>query len=124
MGKFKGRVITEWLKDTNDDRLMRLEEDFTYLDDKGWRWIAKKGNIVDGASIPRAFWSIMGGPLAGKYRRASVLHDVYCKTQDVPYQAVHKMFYEAMLDDEVGKIKAKTMYWAIKLFGPRWSSIV
>jgi hypothetical protein len=124
MGKFKGRVVTEWLKDTGDDRLMRLEEDFIFDDDNGIRWIATKGNITDGASIPRAFWSLMGGPLAGKYRRAAVIHDVYCKAQDRPHRAVHKMFYEAMLADGVGKIKAKTMYWAVKTFGPKWASIV
>lgn len=124
MGKFKGRVVTHWLKDTNDDRLMRLEEDFTYIDDNDIQWTASKGNITDGASIPRAFWSIMGGPLAGKYRRAAVIHDVYCKNQDRPYQMVHRMFYEAMLADGVGKITAKTMYLAVKTFGPRWSSII
>src|SRR5712692_9140850 len=30
------------------------------------------------ASIPRAFWSVIGGPLEGQYRNASVFHDVAC----------------------------------------------
>lgn len=124
MGKFTNRVVTEWLKDTNDDRLMRLEEDFTYIDANGITWTAIKGSLTDGASIPRAFWSLMGGPLAGKYRRAAVIHDVYCKNQSRPYQAVHKMFHEAMITDGVGKIKAKTMYWAVNVFGPKWVSVI
>ena len=124
MGSFRGRVITEWLKDTKDDRLMRLEEDFTFIDDNRIEWTATKGNITDGASIPHYLWSVMGAPLAGKYRRAAVIHDVFCKNESRPYQAVHKMFYEAMKVDGVGPRKARVMYWAVKTFGPKWVSVV
>lgn len=124
MGTFHGRVLTEWVKDNKDYRLMRLEEDFAYVDDKGLHWIAPKGSITDGASIPRQFWSLMGAPLSGKYRRAAVIHDVYCKNQDRPHEEVHNVFYEAMLADGVAKLKAQAMHLAVKLFGPKWVNIV
>lgn len=123
-GYFKGRVLTEWVKDNKDHRLMRLEEDFVYIDDKGDEWIAPKGSITDGASIPKAFWSILGAPLSGKYRRAAVIHDVYCKNQLVPHEQVHEVFYKAMLTDGVGPRKAKLMYFAVKHFGPKWVCVV
>lgn len=124
MGKFQGRVVTEWLRDTSDDRLMRLEEDFIFIDDNDIQWVAPKGSITDGASIPRYLWSIMGPPLSGRYRRAAVIHDVYCKNQDRPYPMVHKMFHEAMLVDRVGPIKAQLMYTGVKIGGPKWPSII
>ena len=124
MGHFKGRVLTEWVKDNKDHRLMRLEEDFIYIDNTGNEWIAPVKEITDGASIPRQFWSIMGAPLAGKYRRAAVIHDIYCKNQTKPHEEVHKIFHEAMLTDGVPKLKADIMYWAVKTFGPKWVNVI
>mgnify|MGYP001792979849 CR=1 FL=1 len=47
-----------------------------YVDPKGHVWVAPASSVVDGASIPRSLWTFMGGPFEGKYRNASVLHDV------------------------------------------------
>ena len=55
---------------------MTLLNELRYTDPKGVVWIAPAGSVIDGASIPRALWSFMGGPFEGKYRNASVLHDV------------------------------------------------
>lgn len=116
-GRFVGRIVAEWL---DDGRKMRLLEPFSYVDSRGARWDAPKGSVIDGASIPAFAWSIIGGPFEGKYRKASVIHDVACVTQIKPWQSVHRAFYEAMLADGVGSIKAKTMYAAVYHFGPRW----
>lgn len=37
---FRGRVVAEWL---DDNRQMRLVEDFGYFDDRGILWDAPKG---------------------------------------------------------------------------------
>jgi len=108
----------QWLK---DGRLMRLMEDVIYLDRNLKEWKAPKGAVVDGASIPRFFWRIIGSPFVGKYRRASAIHDYYCATKTEPHKEVHQMFYECMLSDGVGKTKAKMMYWAVRCCGPRWN---
>ena len=114
---FEGEVIARWLK---DGRKMKLLENFHFVDASGKRWSAPKGSVIDGASIPRILWDSVGGPFTGKYRRASVLHDVACVERAEPYQDVHRMFYEAMIADKTSIAKAKKMYMAVASFGPKW----
>src|SRR5260370_41675122 len=56
-------------------RNFELEQPFGYIDPSGTRWQAERGLVTDGASIPWALWSIVGGPFEGEYRRAAVIHD-------------------------------------------------
>lgn len=112
-----GRIITEWL---DDGRQMRILEPFAYIAQSGTRWDVPEGSIVDGASIPRFAWTMIGGPFEGSYREASVIHDVACVEKTRPWQDVHAVFYEAMRASGVGPIKAKVMYAAVYHFGPRW----
>jgi hypothetical protein len=118
--RFYGDVVTEWIAD--ESRMMRLKEDFSFIDGSGKKWLAPEGSLIDGASIPRFFWRVIGSPFFGHFRRASVIHDVYCVTKSEPYKKVHKMFYNAMIADGVSKRKAKAMYWAVKMGGPKWPS--
>src|SRR5262245_32434634 len=71
-GSFSGAPKAELL---DDGRQLRLLEDFAYVDPRNKAWVAPKGAVVDGASIPRALFSIVGGPLEGQYRNASIVHD-------------------------------------------------
>ena len=116
-GRFEGRVVARW---EDDGRTMTLVEPFAYVDPRAARWPAPAGAVVNGASIPRAFWSLIGGPFAGEFRNASVVHDVACETRDRAWRAVHRMFYEACRCGGVGAVKAKTMYYAVFHYGPRW----
>lgn len=100
---------------------MRLLDAFSYVDQTGGVWDAPKGSLVDGASIPQAFWTIIGGPFEGDYRNASVVHDVACDLKKRPWRDVHKMFYDAMRCGGVSEKKAKVMYFAVFHFGPRWT---
>src|SRR5205823_12783757 len=75
---------------------------------------------VDGASIPRWLWSFMGGPFEGKYRNASVLHDVAYDQHNRPWQQCDRMFYNAMRCSGVSAVEAKTMYFALCRFGHHW----
>jgi endonuclease/exonuclease/phosphatase family metal-dependent hydrolase len=118
-GRFDGRVLASW---SNDGRSMTLEDDFHYIDSRNRRWSAPRGSVVDGASIPRPFWTIVGGPFEGQYRNASVVHDVHCDRREHPWRDVHRMFYEACRCGGAGKAKAKVMYYAIFHFGPRWNA--
>ena len=68
---------------------------------------------MDGASIPRFFWRFIGSPFIGRYRRASVIHDVHCNLKCHSSAQVHRVFYEMML-------KAWAMWLAVRLFGPRF----
>ena len=83
LGKYVGSVQTEWV---DSDRKMRLLAPFTYVDPKGVEWTAPAGWVIDGASIPVFAWSIIGGPYNGKYRNASVIHDVACDQKAQPWE--------------------------------------
>lgn len=116
-GTFHGSVVAEWL---DDGRMMRLAEPFAYTDPSRNRWSVPSGWEVDGASIPQALW-LFGSPFVGQYRRASVIHDYYCDTKVWDWESTHKVFYNAMLTDGVPGWRAKLMYGAVYLGGPRWS---
>ncbi len=121
-GRFEGEVDVRWLRQAGRDRDVRLLADFAYVDPQGKRWLAARGRVVNGASIPEVLWSSFGPPFVGDYRRGSVLHDVACEDRTEPSEDVHRMFYNAIRCDGVGQAKALTMYWAVKLFGPRWNT--
>ncbi|MBU6222541.1 MAG: DUF1353 domain-containing protein [Planctomycetes bacterium] len=117
-GRFVGDVVAKWEADGRD---MTLVEPFAYVDPHDARWDAPAGAVVNGASIPRAFWSLIGGPFEGRFRNASVVHDVACVVRDRPWQEAHRMFHDACRCGGVGAAKAATMYYAVYQFGPRWT---
>lgn len=120
-GRFEGDVVAMW---DADGRRMKLREPFSYIDSADRRWTAPAGTVVDGASIPAAFWTLIGGPFSGKYRNASVVHDIGCDEMLAPWEDVHWMFYEACRCAGVDEFQAKTMYYAVYHFGPRWEPVV
>ena len=116
-GEFKGRILAEWLP---DNRKMQLAEPFEFISPDGRRWPVPAGTVVDGASIPKVFWSIIGGPFEGAYRGPSVVHDYYCVVRTRGFRDVHRMFHEAMLAAGVGDRRARLMFEAVDRFGPTW----
>lgn len=116
-GEFKGDLV---LKALPDGRNMELVAPFSYVDSHGVTWSVPRGTRVDGASIPGAFWSIIGAPYTGRYREASVIHDYFCATKSRHWKAVHKVFLDGMLARGVEKVQAQLMYLAVYRFGPRW----
>jgi hypothetical protein len=116
-GYYSGAPITRW---NPDGRTMTLLSELKYTDPKGVIWTAPSGSVVDGASIPRYLWSLMGGPFEGRYRNASVLHDVAYERQNRPWQDCDRMFYNAMRCSGVGAVEAKTMYYTLYKFGHHW----
>lgn len=119
-GRFEGDIIAQW---DNDGRNMTLREPFRYIDGQDRIWHAPAGSVVNGASIPYAFWSVIGGPFEGQYRNASVVHDIGCHEMTASWEDVHRMFYEACRCGGVDETKAKMMYYAVYHFGPRWEVV-
>jgi hypothetical protein len=117
-GKFPASAKVELL---DDGRQLKLLEDFVYLDPRGRAWTANKDSVVNGASIPRVFWTITGGPLEGKYRNASIVHDEWCVRMTETSEKVHLMFYEACRCGGVPEYQAKLLYAAVCHFGPKWT---
>ncbi|MEP7016162.1 MAG: DUF1353 domain-containing protein [Verrucomicrobiota bacterium] len=116
-GYYSDAPVTRW---ENDGRSMTLLSELRYTDPQGMVWIAPAGSKVDGASIPRSLWTIMGGPFEGKYRNASVLHDVSYDQHKLPWQDCDRMFYNAMRCSGVGAVEAGTMYYSLYKFGRHW----
>jgi len=116
-GYFSGSVAFEQLA---DGRKKRLVNTVIFTDPSGKKWKAPKGHVVDGASIPKLLWPIIGSPFTGKYLAASVIHDVACDEKKESWEAVHKVFHHAMLASGVSETKANLMYRAVYLSGPRW----
>jgi hypothetical protein len=101
-----------------------LAVDFFYKDDGGLVWKANKGNITDGASIPRPLQILVGSPFDKDFVRAAVIHDHYCdrdrKNRVRDWRKTHRVFYEMLRASEVPLIKSKLMYYAVYTFGPKW----
>src|ERR1044071_6440772 len=116
-GYYSGNIDTRW---DADGRTMTLLNELRYTDPKGVVWVAPAGSVIDGASIPRSLWSFMGGPFEGKYRNASVLHDVSYEQHNRPWQECDRMFYNAMRCSGVSAVEAGTMYYSLYKFGRHW----
>ena len=121
LGRYTGRLLLEPLP---DGRRMRVIEDFGFMEADGLHWPVPPQSTVDGASIPQALWSLIGGPFEGKYRSASVVHDYYCAVRSADWRSVHRMFYRAMLVSGVSVRRAKVMYAAVYFAGPHWDDLV
>lgn len=120
-GQYTGKLIFEPLA---DGRRMRVLQDFGFMEADGLQWPVPPRTVVDGASIPRPLWSLIGGPFEGKYRDASVVHDYYCDVRSAEWQMVHRMFYRGMLCSGVSVAQAKLMYAGVYFGGPRWGITV
>jgi hypothetical protein len=121
VARFEGAPSVELL---DDGRNVRLTADLTFYDVEETRWAVPAGAEVDGASIPRAFWSVIGSPLTGPYRNASIIHDWYCDRRTRTWQATHRVFFDAMIVSGVPELQAKIMYYAVRWRGPRWEERV
>jgi hypothetical protein len=120
-GRFVGEPIrVELLRGSPSERRLKLLTDVRYIDPAGKSWTAEAGFVTDGASIPRPFWSVVGGPLDGPYREAAIVHDKYCVVRSEPYRAVHRMFYYATVAAGVPQQKALVLYGGVVVGGPRW----
>ncbi len=91
-----------------------------------WQDEEKESGTTDGASIPEWAQPIIGDPYDELYLKAAIVHDHYCYKENHvrTWVATHLMFYDALIDLGVNEIKAKTMYFAVFLFGPHWITLV
>lgn len=103
-------------------------EPLAFVDGRGREWVAPERTLTDGASIPRAFISIIGAPKSREFANAGAMHDAYCGIGNeagpnyhaAPWREVHRMFYDALRVGGTPEIKAKVMYASVYLGGPRW----
>ncbi|MGH1356107.1 MAG: DUF1353 domain-containing protein [Thalassovita sp.] len=99
-----------------------------FVDGAASNWAAPKGTLTDGASIPSVFVPLIGNPTSARFASAAAMHDAYCgvgNEQGVNYHSrawpeVHRMFYDALRVSGTPERKAKLMFAAVYLAGPRW----
>lgn len=122
---FSDPPYTEWLESPVPDRNMSLLREFWFEDRAGRRWVSAAGSVINGASIPRALWTLLGSPYTGSYRRASVVHDVACVQAqgDDERRAADRMFYEACRVGGCSIDEATILYTGVRI-GAGWSRYV
>lgn len=107
-----------------------LAEPLNFTDARAKTWVAPRGTLTDGASIPPIFVSIVGSPTAPEYVEAGAIHDAYCGVGNEGganyhrgrWQDVHRMFYDALVASGTPDQRAKLMFAAVWLGGPRWNT--
>jgi len=99
---------------------MSVDNDFSFIDSTRYVWTVHKGDVTDGANIPRLLKPIIGHGFQEPYMPAAVLHDIYCRSKVRSWQATHWMFREAMLTNGVNILRATYMWAAVFAFGPHW----
>ena len=77
------------------------------------------GFDFDGASVPRALWSVVGSPMTDGYQKAGCLHDALYASEYFPRAMCDQLFLDAMKSDGVGYAKRYAMYWAVR--GAGWT---
>ncbi len=108
----------------------RLIARLDFIDAGGLDWQAPEKSLTDGASIPEIFVPLIGFPNEPKFANASALHDAYCGIGNEAgsvyhsrtWQEVHRLFYDALVASGTPDVKAKIMFAAVWLGGPRWNT--
>jgi len=120
MNTWTGRVVISNEPGGNRDDWY-VEERLCYFDkESNWAITVLPGARTDGASIPRFFWRIVGGPFSGRYIAAALIHDQLYKAQGsglMHRKEVDNIFKRAMLSCGVSQWKAKVMYRAVRMGG-------
>jgi len=107
----------------------RLVTPVRFTDPTGLVWTAPRATLTDGASIPPAFVPLIGEPRSAEFLGPAALHDAYCGAGNEglaqfrarSWEQTHRMFYHSLLAAGVPPAKAKVMFAAVYLGGPRWN---
>lgn len=134
-GEFTGelKLFPEGCQHTNK-RICKLKGLLTYKSSENnlvwqtdeWQDGNGESGTTDGASIPGWAQPIIGDPYDPSYLKAAIVHDHYCYEENHvrSWRETHRMFYDALVDLGVDIRKAKIMYFAVYLGGPRWVKLV
>lgn len=117
---FSGKVVVELLDGIEYAYKLRLLQDFSFTDASGKVWLARKGGILDGESVPRGLYSLSGLPYPSEYRKAAVVHDYFCRVRTEAWREVHRTFYQASVVEGLSESQAKALYAVVYAGGWRW----
>ncbi len=117
---FTGKVVVEVIDEIEYVHKLRLLEDFSFTDAGGKVWLARKGGILDGETVPRQFYFFEHLPYLAEYRKAAVVHDYFSRIQTEPWRLVHRTLYHASIAEGVTEVQAKVLYATVYAGGWRW----
>ena len=106
--------------DTTNERLVVASDSFAFYDNHGVKWVADKGEVTDGASIPGLIKLFLGRSFREPYLPAATLHDIYCRSKTRSCAATADMFCQALITNGVDYVRAGAMWSAVRAFGPHW----
>lgn len=87
--------------------------------DKNYEFTIPKGYCFDGATIPRAFWRIIGAPTDNSFLIAALVHDVLCENHNYidNNRKLSTEIFNALLEtSKVGKFKRFLMKNSVDIF--------
>lgn len=121
--------------------LYALETDWTFEVVGYGQFTIPRGYQFDGASVPRAFWGLLGYMPFGLHIAAAIEHDFLCDLglkpksfvdwmaarklpipAPVPYAVAHAHFHFRLQQDGLRPSQAWTMGHTVRWFGPRWKT--
>lgn len=129
IGECKVRTI---IVDGKPMTILELMEDrLTYTSADGkTEWVAVKGTLTDGASIPSFALSLTGDKFSAPFLKAAIVHDAYCQCfikdqcpeqyHKRPWREVHQMFRDACIAGGTDVRRANLLFAAVWICGPRW----
>jgi hypothetical protein len=109
---------TLWLTEAKADRHMQLLTEFWFRDPDNRLWTTPVHYKIDGASIPKPLWSLVGSPYTGDYRRASIVHDKACDDaagDQAARRAADRMFYHACREGGCSVVEATLLYIGVRI---------
>lgn len=101
--------------ESGDGRNIRVMESFMFTRKDGATIVVPEGSSADGASTPRILWRVL--PPFGNYWMSAVLHDYLYRHTGFPKDFCDETFLEAMLDEKINPLVARTIYLGVKWFG-------
>lgn len=111
----KGKFKTDLTVSPSIGDNWQLRENLIYISNNGDAYTVPKNFITDLASIPRVIRSIFA--VNSKHRQAAVLHDYLYTKKHISRKMADELFYEAMINSNVTKWKAKLFYYAVRIGG-------
>ena len=100
--------------------MWELMKRFEYCPDKGDIIKVPVGFKFDFASIPKIFWSFIGGP-TGRYGPAALIHDFLYFSQTTTRSKADKILLAAMKILKVSWWRRRIMYYAVRMAAnPIW----
>lgn len=116
MSEWLGTVVLS-ISPESKEPVWEFEGVLIFISDDGHRVTVTGGFETDGASIPRMFYGLIGGPFSGRYVAAAVIHDALYASHLVSRELADELFLEAMRESGVPAWKARVMYWAVRAGG-------